>query len=146
MSPSRRGAGVALSLALGALAIAACGSSGAQNREVEATVRSYFSAFAAGNGSELCPLLSQRARRTLLEVVRSDERERGETRPVRSCPEAVQFFGLAGVPKNVRIIAMAVEGTEATVTVKVGSAHQGTVTLRRAGTGWVFDRLPGVES
>ncbi len=130
-----------------ALLVSGCGSEGAggirESEQVSAVVQRYFSSFARGSGTELCPLLTQSAQDKMVEVVDSDERELGRYATVAGCPEAVKFYGNVALFENAKIIAVSITGTTATVTVKVGSLHSGQVTLSKTAAGWLINRLPG---
>jgi hypothetical protein len=130
-----------------ALLVCGCGSEGAggipESEQVRSVVRRYFSAFARSSGTELCPLLTQSAQNKMVEVVESDERELGRSSTAPGCPEAVKFFGGGAVFKNVKVIAVSITGTTATVTVKVGSFHSGRVALSKTAAGWLINQLPG---
>jgi hypothetical protein len=126
---------------------AGCGTGASESEQVSAVVHSYFSSYARASGTELCPLLTASAQHRMVEVVESDERERGRAGTVGACPEAVQFFRGVDVSlfKSVNVLAVSITGTNATVTVKVGSLHAGLVFLSRTATGWLISKLPGEE-
>lgn len=134
-------------LAVLALLVSGCGGRGetSESDQVSAVVDRYFSAYARGDGAELCPLLTQSAQDKMVGVVESDERELGRSSTVRTCLQAVQFLGRVRQAENTKILSVSIAGTDATVAVKVGSFHAGSVTLRKAAPGWQLDRLPGEE-
>ncbi|MGD0453219.1 MAG: hypothetical protein ABSB69_06440 [Solirubrobacteraceae bacterium] len=112
-----------------ALLVSGCGSEGAgdirESEQVSSVVHRYFSSFARGSGTELCPLLTQSAQDKMVAVVESDERELGRSDPALACPEAVEFFRRVDMAPlaDTKVIAVSITGTNATVTVKVGSFH-----------------------
>jgi hypothetical protein len=126
-----------------ALLVSGCGGGVSEGDQVSSVVHSYFSSFARGDGTELCPLLNQRAKDEIVEVAESDERELGRSSTVRACPEAVKFFGGVAQFKNASVIAVSITGASATVTVKVGSFPAAPVTLSKTAVGWLFNKLPG---
>jgi hypothetical protein len=132
-----------------ALLVSGCGSEGAgdirESEQVSSVVRRYFSSFAHGSGTELCPLLTQNAQDKMVEVVESDERELGRSDPARACPEAVEFFRRVDMASiaDTKVIAVSITGTNATVTVNVGNLPTGSVFLSKTVAGWLIDELPG---
>jgi hypothetical protein len=130
-----------------ALLVSGCGSEGAggmrESEQASSVVQRYFSSFARGDGTELCPLLTQSAQDKMVEVVDSDERELGRSSTLSGCPEAVKFYGDVALFKNTKVIAVSITGTTAIVTVKVGSLDSGPVTLSKTAAGWLINRLPG---
>jgi hypothetical protein len=128
--------------ALGFVAIG-CGGSGSESGQVAAVVKGYFSAYARGDGSGLCPLLTQSAQSKMVEVAESDEQELGRPPTVRACPEAVNFLGPVRLARSATVISVSIAGDNATVIVKLGGLHAGPVTLSRAASGWLIDKLPG---
>jgi hypothetical protein len=133
-------------LAVLALLVSGCGgggSGGSESEQVSAVVHRYFSSFARGSGTELCPLLTQSAQGKMVEVVESDEQELGRASTVHTCLEAVKFFGDVAVDKSAKVIGVSVTGANAKVTVKVGSFHAGSVTLSKTAAGWLINKLPG---
>jgi hypothetical protein len=135
-------------LATLALLASGCGGGGSgvsEREQVSAVVLRYFSAFARGSGTELCPLLIQSAQDKMVEIVESDEHEAGRPGTVHTCLRAVQFFGPVRQSENAKVISASITGTNATVTVKVGSLHAGSVTLSKTAAGWLINKLPGEE-
>lgn len=125
-----------------------CGSSGSgsgasESSQISAVVHRYFSAYAGGSGTELCPLLTQTAQDKMVEVVQSDERELGRSSAVHTCPEAVEFIGRVAQVENTKVLSVSITGTDAAVTVKAGNLHTGDVTLSKTATGWLINSLPG---
>jgi hypothetical protein len=119
------------------------GSGGSENEQVSAVVLRYFSAYARGSGSELCPLLTRSAQDKMVEVVESDEKELGRPSTIHTCLQAAQFFGPVLQAENAKVISASITGTNATVTVKVGSLHGGSVALSKTAAGWRINKLPG---
>jgi hypothetical protein len=133
-------------LAMLALLVSGCaggGSGGSESEQVSAVVLRYFAAYARGSGTELCPLLTRSAQDKMVEVVESDEKELGRSSTVHTCLQAVQFFGRVLQAENAKVISASITGTNATVTVKVGSLHAGSVTLSKTAAGWRINKLPG---
>ena len=64
-------------------------------------------------------------------------------RKFESCLQAVQFFGRVRQADNAKVISASITGTNATVTVKVGRLHAGSVTLSKTAAGWLINKLPG---
>jgi hypothetical protein len=79
----------------------------------------------------------------MVEVAESDERELGRSITVRVCPGAVKFLGGGALFKSAKVIAVSTTGTNAIVTVKVGSFQPGSVTLSKTAAGWLVNKLPG---
>ena len=79
----------------------------------------------------------------MVEVVDSDEQELGRSRTAHTCLQAVQFFGPVLQAEHTKILSVSITGTNATVTVKVGSLHAGSVFLSKTVAGWIISRLPG---
>jgi hypothetical protein len=119
------------------------GNGGSESAGVDAVVLRYFAAYARGSGTELCPLLTPSAREKMVEVVESDEQELGRPSTVHTCLEAVNFFGRVLQAEHTRVISTSITGINATVTVKVGSLHTGSVTLSKTAAGWLIVKLPG---
>jgi hypothetical protein len=132
-----------VALAVAALALTGCGAGASESEQVSSVVHRYFSSFARGSGTELCPLLTQSVQDKMVEVAESDERELRRSSTVRACPEAVKFLGGGTLFENAKVIAVSITGTNATVTVKVGSLHRGPVTLSKTAAGWLINKLPG---
>jgi hypothetical protein len=129
-----------------ALLVSGCGGSGgtgSENGQVSAVVLRYFSAYGRGSGTELCPLLTRSAQDKMVEVVESDEQELGRSSTVHTCLQAVQFFGPVVQAENAKVISSSITNTSATVTVKVGSLHAGSVTLSKTAAGWLINAFPG---
>lgn len=78
----------------------------------------------------------------MVEVVESDERELGRPSTVHTCLQAVQFFGRVHQSENAKVISASIGGTDATVSIKVGNLHAGSVTLSKTGAGWLINTLP----
>jgi len=136
-------------LAVLALLVSGCGGGGggvSESEQVSAVVNRYFSAYARGSGTELCPLLTRNAQDKMVEVVESDEQELGRASTVHTCLQAVQFSGRVAQAENTEIISASITGTNATVTVKAGSLHAGSVTLSKTAAGWLINKLPGEET
>ncbi len=135
-------------LALLTLLVSGCGGSGgvSESEQVAAVVHRYFSAYTRGNGTELCPLLTQSAQDKMVEVAESDEQELRRSSTVHTCVQAVRFFGRVVQAENAEVISASIAGTNATVTVKVGSLHAGSITLSRTAAGWLIEKLPGEET
>lgn len=131
-------------LAVLALLVSGCGGGGvSESEQVSAVVHRYFSSFASGNGTELCPLLTQSAQDKMVAVVESDERELGRVSTVHTCLDAVRFFGGVAVDRSAEVIDVSITGADAIVTVKVGNLHAGSVTLSKTAAGWLINKLPG---
>jgi hypothetical protein len=133
-------------LAMLALLVSGCGGSGSgapESAQVSAVVLRYFSAYARGSGTELCPLLTGSAQETMLEVVESDERELGRPSTAHTCLQAVRFFGPVLQAENTKVLSASIAGTNARVTVKVGNLHAASVFLSKTAAGWLISRLPG---
>jgi len=133
-------------LAMLALLVSGCGGSGSgvpESAQVSAVVLRYFSAYARGSGTELCALLTGGAQEKMVEVVESDERELGRPNTVHTCLQAVRFFGRVLQAENTKVLSASITGTIATVMVKVGSLHAGSVSLSKTAAGWIISRLPG---
>lgn len=133
-------------LAVLGLLVGGCGGSGSESEQVSAVIHRYFSAYARGSGTELCPLLTQSAQDKMVEVVESDEQELGRASTVHTCLQAVKFFGRVAQAENAEIVSASITGANATVTVKVGSSHAGSVTLSKTAAGWLINKLPGEET
>jgi hypothetical protein len=128
-----------------ALLMSGCGGGGATSDQVSAVVLHYFSAYARGSGTELCPLLTQSARIKMVEVVASDEQEAGRPSTVHTCLQAAQYLGPVPQAEKAKVVSASVTGADSTVTVKVGSLRAGSVTLTKTAAGWLINKLPGEQ-
>ena len=133
-------------LAMLTLLVSGCGGSGSDAPEsghVDAVVLRYFSAYARGDGAELCPLLTPSAQDKMVEVVDSDEQELRRSSAAQTCLQAVEFLGPVLQAEDANVLSTSITASKATVTVKVGTLHAGSVSLSRTPAGWLINKLPG---
>lgn len=126
-----------------AVLVSGCARTTSEGDQVSSVVQRYFSSYASGSGGELCPLLTGRAQGEIVEVAESDRRELARPSAVRTCSEAVRFFGRVAEVKSTTVLAVSITATNATVTVKVGDLKAGRVWLTKTAAGWLFTKLPG---
>src|SRR5271165_2464439 len=136
-------------LAVGAVVLAGCGGA-SESEQVSSVVRRYHSAFAKGNASELCSLLTEQAKDELIEKLEAAVQNLGRPITVRTCPELVKYgHELLGQEKiaeiaKAKVTAVSISGGSATVNVTEISGPTQTK-LRKTVAGWLISKLPEVS-
>ena len=122
-----------IGMAVIALAVAGCGSSGSSSSDPSDVVSEFFDDFAAGD-SKGCSLLTQEAQ---------DKVALGSS----TCESAIEQFGALAKPQlaGLDVGKAEITGDQATVSVKT-AAKQTTVTLQRDGDSWLISSLGSGQS
>ena len=124
---------VIIGMAVVALAVGGCGSSGSSSSDPSDVVSQFFDDFAAGD-SKGCSLLTPEAQ---------DKVGVGTS----TCESAIEQFGALAKAQleGLEIGAAEIDGDRATVSVKT-AAKRTTVTLQRDGDSWLISSLGSGQS